>query len=58
MQTQISVSPSPVDEEKAHGTLTMKTYYKYFTAGAHFLVLLLLSAIFIVGEVIDVLLIL
>ena len=49
--TQDNLISSPVDEEKAHGILTMKTYYKYFTAGAYIPVLVLLAAIFIMGEV-------
>lgn len=38
-------------EEKAHGSVTMATYYNYFLAGGNYLFLLATVVIFILGEV-------
>ena len=42
---------APVGEEKAHGTLSMATYYHYFRAGGNFLVLIIVLVVFLMGEV-------
>ena len=38
-------------EEKAEGNISMKIYWKYFTAGGSYLVLLVVMVVFILGEV-------
>ena len=38
-------------EEKAHGSVSMKTYYRFFRAGASYVVLLIVLILFFTGEV-------
>ena len=38
-------------EERAHGKITMKTYYRYFTTGGGHLFTLLVLVVFIMAEV-------
>ena len=38
-------------EDKAQGTISVITYYRYFRAGAGIVVLLLMLGIFLLGEV-------
>ena len=42
---------APPEEEKSHGSVSMLTYYRYFTAGGSYLFLLFLLVIFVLGEV-------
>ena len=42
---------APVGEEKAHGTLSMATYYHFFRAGGNVLVLIIALVVFLMGEV-------
>ena len=39
------------EEEKAHGRITMKTYFKYFKTGGSFLALAVLIVVFVFGAV-------
>lgn len=41
----------PPSEERAHGSVSMKTYYKYFVAGGGYILLAFSVFIFIVAEV-------
>ena len=41
----------PPAEEKAHGSVSMKTYYKYFVAGGGYVLLAFTVFIFIIAEV-------
>ena len=41
------------EEEKAHGSISMATYYRYFLAGGSYIFLFFVTIIFIVGEVSD-----
>ena len=41
----------PPSEERAHGTVSLKTYYKYFRAGGNCLFLLVFVVILFVAEV-------
>ena len=45
------VMSQPPEEERAHGRITMKTYYKYFTTERGHLFALLMVIIFILAEV-------
>ena len=47
----MQLSTSVPDEEKAHGSVSMKTYINYFVAGGNYLVLLLVLVFFLTGEV-------
>lgn len=38
-------------EEKAQGNISLKTYFKFFFAGANYLVLLLILVLFFLAEV-------
>ena len=40
-----------VVEEKAHGRISMATYYRYFRAGGNFLILAIVLVVFLMGEV-------
>lgn len=46
-----TLANAPPAEEKAHGSITMATYYCYFRAGGSYLFLLLIFVVFIMGEV-------
>ena len=39
------------EEEKAHGSISMGTYYRYFLAGGTYIFLFIVTIIFIMGEV-------
>ena len=54
---QIMVATSQPAEERAHGSIGMKTYYKYFTVHRGHLLTLLVMVVFIMGEVCDVLIV-
>ena len=41
----------PPAEERAHGSVSMKTYYNYFVAGGGYVLLVFSVFIFIIGEV-------
>ena len=41
----------PPSEERAHGSVSMKTYYRYFVAGGGYLLLAFSVFIFIIAEV-------
>ena len=41
----------PPAEERAHGSVSMKTYYKYFVAGGGYILLAFSVFVFIIGEV-------
>ena len=41
------------EEEKAHGSVSMATYYRYFLAGGTHIFLFFVTIIFIIGEVRD-----
>ena len=41
----------PPSEERAHGSVSMKTYYRYFVAGGGYILLAFSVAIFIIAEV-------
>ena len=41
----------PPEEEKAHGRISMKTYYQLFRAGGSLLAVLLVAVVFVMGEV-------
>ena len=41
----------PPEEERAHGRITMKTYYKYFTIERGHLFILMMVVIFLLTEV-------
>ncbi len=43
----------PPSEERAHGTVSMKTYYKYFRAGGNFLFLFAIFVFLLAAEVSD-----
>ena len=51
MMLRMQLSTSVPDEEKAHGSVSMKTYIKYFLAGGNCLVLFLVLVFFLTGEV-------
>ena len=40
-----------VAEEKAHGRISMATYYRYFRAGGNYLILAIVLVVFLMGEV-------
>ena len=40
-----------VAEEKAHGRISMATYYHYFRAGGNYLILAIVLVVFLMGEV-------
>ena len=42
---------APVTEEKAHGRISMATYYRYFKAGGNYLLLAIVLIVFLMGEV-------
>ena len=42
---------APVAEEKAHGRISMATYYRYFKAGGNYLLLAIVLIVFLMGEV-------
>ena len=42
---------APVAEEKAHGRISMATYYQYFKAGGNYLMLGIVLIVFLMGEV-------
>ena len=54
-ETIISLSPQtqhgPPSEERAHGNVSMKTYYGFFRAGGNFLFIAFVVIILIVSEV-------
>ncbi len=41
----------PPSEERGHGTVSLKTYYKYFRAGGNFLFLTITFILLFVAEV-------
>ena len=43
----------PPSEERAHGTVSMKTYYRYFSAGGNFLFLFAIFVFLLAAEVSD-----
>ena len=44
-------SQQPTAEERAHGTISMKTYYQYLTTDRGHLLTLIVIVLFILGEV-------
>ena len=44
-------SLAPPSEEKAHGSISTKTYIKFFTAGGNLPSLFIVSVFFLLGEV-------
>ena len=44
-------SIAPPAEEKAHGSISTKTYVRFFQAGGNYFALLMLVVSFIIGEV-------
>ena len=44
-------SMGPPPEEKAHGSISTKTYVRFFRAGANYLALLMVLLSFFIGEV-------
>ena len=43
--------PDGLSEEKAHGTISLKTYYNFFRAGANYVVLFIVLVLFFLAEV-------
>ena len=41
------------DEERAHGTISMKTYYQYFKAGGGYIFTIVVLALTIIAEVVQ-----
>ena len=48
----VDLSAAESEEERAHGRITMKTYYDYFIAGGGYLFTLIVILLFLFTEVI------
>lgn len=48
---QVPGATEQQEEGRAHGTITFKTYLKFFRAGANFIILAIVVIIFMLGEV-------
>ena len=42
---------APPAEEKAHGSVSMKTYFRFFVAGCGYVLLIVLSLLFVIAQV-------
>lgn len=49
--THLEMTSSNTEEERSHGTISMKTYYQYFKAGGGYLFTLLVILVFLSAEV-------